>query len=184
LVNSIVSRVPELKYAVSYTTRQRRDNEAEGRDYFFVSPSQFELMRARGELIEWAEVYGCLYGRSRQALEHDLVAGMDVILSIDVQGAASIQKTLPESVSIFVLPPAFSVLSERLTARRTDLDSAVEQRLEIASQEVRRYAEYDYIVINGGLDEALVALEAIIIAERHRQDRMQQQVQTVIETFL
>jgi guanylate kinase len=183
LVAGVIAKVPDLKYAISFTTRQRRENEVDGRDYFFVESREFEKMRARGDLIEWAEVYGSLYGRSRRTLKTDLDAGRDVVLSIDVQGAASLKRALPESVSVFILPPSFEVLSDRLRARQTDFASAVEHRLEIARQEVLRFDEYDYIVINGGLEQSVASLEAIVIAERHRQDRMREHVKQVIETF-
>ena len=183
LVNRVIAEVPGLKYAVSYTTRPRRETEVEGRDYYFVTEGEFEGMRAQGELIEWAEVYGYLYGRSRRAIEADLQAGVDAMLSIDVQGAASLKRAMSDSLTIFVLPPSFEVLAERLCARGTDLSGTVEQRLEIAKQEVLRYNEFDYIIVNGDLEEAQETLRAVVIAERQKRGRMEREVGEIIGTF-
>jgi guanylate kinase len=183
LVNRVIARVPGLVYSVSYTTRPQRPTEVEGRDYYFVSRREFERMREAGELIEWAEVYGYLYGRSRVAIERDLAAGRDVILSIDVQGAAVFRKLSLPVVSIFILPPSFEVLAERLRARKTDARPSVEQRLAIAREEVSHYRHFDYVIVNDRLDEALALLEAIILAERHRRERMEEDLQPILRTF-
>ncbi len=183
LVNRVIARVPNLVYSVSYTTRPQRPTEIEGRDYHFVSRREFERMREAGELIEWAEVYGHLYGRSHAALERELAAGRDVILSIDVQGAAAFRRLPLRSVSIFVLPPSFEVLVERLRARATEHRLSLEQRLAIARQEVQHYRDFDYVIINDRLEEALALLEAIILAERQRRHRMEEEVHAILRTF-
>ncbi len=183
LVNRVIARVPDLVYAVSYTTRPQRPTEVEGRDYYFVSRREFERMREAGELIEWAEVYGYLYGRSRVAIERELEAGRDVILSIDVQGAAAFRKLSLPLVSIFILPPSFDVLAERLRARKTDAWPSVEHRLNIAREEVWHYRDFDYVILNDRLEEALALLEAIILAERHRRERLEEDLRQVLHTF-
>jgi len=183
LVNRVIARVPNLVYSVSYTTRPQRPTEVEGRDYYFVSRREFERMREAGELIEWAEVYGYLYGRSRAAIERELEAGRDVILSIDVQGAAALRKLSWPVVSIFILPPSFDVLAERLRARKTDAWPSVEHRLSIAREEVWHYRDFDYVIINDRLEDALALLEAIILAERHRRERLEEDLRPVLHTF-
>jgi guanylate kinase len=183
LVNRVIARVPGLVYVVSYTTRPQRPTEVEGRDYHFVSRREFERLREAGELIEWAEVYGHLYGRSRAAIERELDAGRDVILSIDVQGAANFRTLGMPLISIFLLPPSWAVLAERLRARKTDAHRSLERRLSIARDEVEHYRDFDYVIINDRLDEALARLEAIILAERHRRERMEEEVRAVLHTF-
>ncbi len=183
LVNRVIARVPNLVYSVSYTTRPQRPTEVEGRDYHFVSRREFERMREAGELIEWAEVYGYFYGRSRVAIERELEAGRDVILSIDVQGAAAFRKLSLPLVSIFILPPSREVLTERLRARKTDAWPSLQHRLTIACEEVQHYRDFDYVIINDRLEEALALLEAIILAERHRRERLEEDIRRVLHTF-
>jgi guanylate kinase len=183
LVNRVLARVPGLVYSISYTTRPQRPTEVEGRDYHFISRREFERLRETGELIEWAEVYGHLYGRSQAALRRELEAGRDVIVSIDVQGAATLRRLPLDSVSIFILPPSFEVLAERLRARERDLSGNVERRLAIACEEVRQYRDFDYVIINDRLDDALALLEAIILAERHRRSRREEDIREILRTF-
>ncbi len=184
LVTRVLARVPDLVYSVSYTTRPQRPTEIEGRDYYFITRREFERMREAGELIEWAEVYGHLYGRSRRQLQRERESGRDVILSIDVQGAATLRQTAGEPlVSIFILPPSWDVLGERLRARATELHQSLEHRLAIARQEVWHYREFDYVIVNDRLEEALARLEAIILAERHRRSRMEGIVREILRTF-
>lgn len=183
LVAAVVESTPRLKYSVSYTTRPRRENEVEGRDYFFVSEEEFDGMRRAGEFIEWAEVYGFRYGRSRRQMEQELTSGHDLILSIDVQGAATLKRLMPEAVMIFLLPPSRAILEERLRTRHTDRPSSLERRLKIAHQEINEYRHFDYLIVNDKLDEARRALESIIWAERHRRARMEHIARSILATF-
>lgn len=182
LVAAVVESVPGLTYSVSYTTRPRRELEVEGRDYFFVSEEEFDRMRRAGEFIEWAEVYGFRYGRSRRRMEEELSSGHDLILTIDVQGAATLRRLVPEAVMIFVLPPSRAILDERLRTRHSDRPS-LERRLEIARQEVHEYRRFDYLIVNDKLDEARRVLESIIWAERHRRARMEHIARSILATF-
>lgn len=182
LVAAVVESVPGLTYSVSYTTRPRRELEVEGRDYFFVSEEEFDRMRRAGEFIEWAEVYGFRYGRSRRRMEEELSSGHDLILTIDVQGAATLRRLVPEAVMIFVLPPSRAILDERLRIRHSDRPS-LERRLEIARQEVHEYRRFDYLIVNDKLDEARRVLESIIWAERHRRARMEHIARSILATF-
>jgi guanylate kinase len=183
LTTALVSSLPGVKYSVSYTTRPRRADEVEGRDYFFIGDEEFDRMCRDGEFIEWAEVYGFRYGRSRRQMEQELASGTDLILSIDVQGARTLRRLLPEAVMIFLLPPSRAALRERLGARRTDPPGEIERRLEIAAQEVHQYPEFDYLIVNDHLDEARRLLEAIILAERHRRTRMEPRARSILLTF-
>lgn len=183
LVAAVVGSIPGLKYSISYTTRPRRENEVDGRDYFFVSEEEFDRMRRAGEFIEWAEVYGFRYGRSRRRMEEELSSGTDLILSIDVQGAATLRRLLPDAVTIFLLPPSQAVLDERLRARHTDMPSSLQRRREIAHQEVLQYRHFDYLIVNDKLEHAERVLESIVWAERHRRARMEHIARSILATF-
>lgn len=183
LVSALLERVPATRLSVSCTTRPPRSHEIDGKDYYFISREEFERRRDEGEFLEWAEVFGNLYGTSRREVEKILAAGCDVILDIDVQGAAQIRQAAPEAVSIFILPPSFSVLKQRLMSRRTETPEALERRLHVAGQEVLRYTEFEYVVMNDDLAEACTAVEAIVRAERQKRLRQQEQAQAVLRTF-
>lgn len=183
LVKALLERLPDVRLSVSYTTRPPRPQEVDGREYHFVGRTDFEQMRRRGEFLEWAEVFGNLYGTSRREVEAILAAGCDAILDIDVQGAAQLRQAVPEAVSIFILPPSLEVLKERLVRRATETPEALTRRLRVATEEVMRYTEFEYVVINDDLDEARQAVEAIVRAERQRRFRQQAQAQAVLRTF-
>jgi len=136
LIDRVLKTVPGVSYSVSYTTRAPRGTEQNGREYFFVSTSVFEDMIRRGEFLEWANVYGYLYGTNQTQVERELSAGHDIILEIDVQGAASIRKKVDDAVSIFILPPSFELLRQRLLSRGTDSPVDLEKRLRGAPEEV------------------------------------------------
>lgn len=183
IVSALLERVPATRLSVSYTTRPPRSHEINGKDYTFIRQDEFERLRERGEFLEWAEVFGYLYGTSRRVVEEILTAGCDVILDIDVQGAAQIRQVVPDAVSIFILPPSFSVLRQRLISRGTETPTALERRLQIARQEVLRYTEFDYVVINDDLEEACAAVETIVRAERQKRLRREEEAQTILRTF-
>ncbi|MBI5025744.1 MAG: guanylate kinase [Nitrospirae bacterium] len=158
--------VPNLKHSVSYTTRAARPGETNGAHYNFISERQFKKMVERGEFAEWAVVHGNLYGTAIADLEKMRKDGCDVILDIDTQGAAQIRRKFNDGIYIFILPPSISVLEERLKKRMSDSDLEIKRRLERAKEEITRYPEYDFIVINDEFDNALDKLKSIVIAKR------------------
>ncbi len=183
LVAALLEQVPGTRLSVSHTTRAPRPHEVEGREYHFVDYSQFKLMRDRDEFLEWAEVFGELYGTSRKQVDDLLAAGYDVVLDIDVHGAEQIRRALPDAITIFIMPPSFSILKGRLIDRGTETPSALSRRLEMARQEVTRFAEFHYVVINNELEEACKAVESIVRAERQRRFRQEEQARVILETF-
>jgi guanylate kinase len=168
VTHQVLTQVPGLKRSISYTTRSPRLEEKEGRDYFFVSLEEFQQKVAAGEFLEWAIVHGHYYGTSRTAIQHELDAGQDLLLVIDVQGASSLQKQAIDGVFIFLLPPSLPVLADRLRQRRSESEAAIRQRLERAREEMLHYQQYDYILINNTVTETAHALASIIYAERCR----------------
>lgn len=170
IVREVLRRkpVPGMELSISATTRPRRPGEEEGRDYYFLSEEEFESRRERGEFVEWAEVHGHLYGTLRRTVEEALEEGKVLLLEIDVQGARQIRRAFPESVSVFVAPPSLEVLEKRLRERGRDPEEDIERRLEAAPKELSEAGYYDYIVVNEDLEEAVRAVEAILVAEYHR----------------
>ena len=178
-----VVAVGNLSYSVSYTTRAPRLKEVDGREYFFVSREVFEEMVAAGEFLEWACVHGNFYGTAKNQIIEDTAAGADIILEVDVQGAASVRQLLMDSVSIFILPPSYDVLRQRLIARGTDSPEELELRLRNAPEELKQYSAFDYVIINDEIDRAVGQLASIIYAERARCMRQEGLVLEVIEKF-
>ncbi|MBI3949787.1 MAG: guanylate kinase [Acidobacteria bacterium] len=183
LVAALLERVPNTRLSVSYTTRPPRSHEVNGKDYTFISREEFERLREQGEFLEWAEVFGNLYGTSRRAIGEILASGCDAILDIDVQGAAQIRRAVADAVSIFILPRSFSVLKQRLIVRGTETPAALERRLQVARQEVLRYTEFQYVVINDELEEACKAVESVVRAERQKRYRQEQEARVILQTF-
>lgn len=166
LCRKLVSSLPNLKFSVSYTTRQPRQGEVDDRDYTFISREDFRVMADRGEFIEWVEVHGELYGTSRKRLEELMDSGNDVILDIDTQGAIQIKEKCKEGIYIFVLPPSLEILEKRLEKRMTDSKEEIEKRLKVAVSEIKTFPQYDYVIINDIVEDALKEFEAIIISHR------------------
>ena len=183
LIRHVLEVVENLRYSVSYTTRAPRPGEVDGREYFFVNREIFEEMAGAGEFLEWACVHGNLYGTAKNQVIEETAAGADIILEIDVQGAASVRQLLMDSVSIFILPPSFEVLRQRLIARGTDSPDELELRLRNAPEELKQYSAFDYVIINDEVDRAMGQLAAIIYAERARCMRQESVVLEVIEKF-
>lgn len=184
IVKALLERVPQTRLSVSHTTRKPRSNEVHGQDYFFVSRDDFLKMRAQGEFLESAEVFGNLYGTSKRMVDEILAAHCDVILDIDVQGAAQIRAHSRDALTIFLMPPSFDELKRRLNLRGTETPTSMSRRLEVARQEVARYAEFDYLVVNDDLQEACQAVEAIVRAERHRRVRQEEKARAIMQTFM
>jgi guanylate kinase len=162
-----------LQASVSLTTRVARVGECDGIDYNFVSDEEFRRKLAAAELAEWAEIFGANYGTPREPLERAVASGADILLDIDIQGARQIRQKYPEdAVTMFVLPPTFSALEERLRGRATENDAAIERRLIRAREEASAFPEYDYLIINSELAESLRQLEAVVRAERLKVARL------------
>jgi guanylate kinase len=183
VVRRLLSSTPSLHFSISYTTRQPRAWEKNGREYFFVSPARFKEMVAAGEFVEWARVYGNLYGTSRLQLQQARQQGMDVLLDIDVQGHREVRRRLPEAISIFLLPPSYEELKSRLVDRRSDSASAIQKRLSAAREEISHWPEYDYIIVNDDADRATQALRAIIRAARFHRKSCRKEIQKICKTF-
>lgn len=183
LIRRVLEVVDNLSYSVSYTTRGPRHNETNGLEYFFVDPAEFEEMIAGGEFLEWACVHGNYYGTSRRQIAEKTAAGIDIVLEVDVQGAASVRQLLMDSVSVFILPPSYALLKERLCARGTDSPENLELRLHNAPKELRQYSSFDYVIINDEVERAAGQLASIIYAERARCVRQESLVEKVIKEF-
>ncbi len=166
LIKALLQTSINLSLSISYTTRQPRSNEVNGKDYFFVSRDIFKQMLAKGEFLESAEVYGNLYGTSQHWVEETMALGQDVLMEIDCQGAQQIRQVFPQAVSIFILPPSLALLEDRLKQRRQDDPETIVRRLRAAREEVSQVDKFDYAVINNELDEALKDICCIIRAER------------------
>jgi guanylate kinase len=183
LVERLVDLVPHLRMSRSYTSREARAGEADGVDYNFVSRGRFEAMVEGGEFLEWADVFGNLYGTGAADTERLLAAGEDVVLVIDVQGARKVRRRGVEVTTVFVMPPSFQVLEQRLRGRCKDSEAAIVRRLEVARQEVAAYTEYEFVVINDELEATVERLRAIMLAERSRLASMRAQAELIVRTF-
>lgn len=183
LIQRVLTAVSNVSYSVSYTTRKPRPGEMNGREYFFVETEEFEEMISRDEFLEWAHVHGKLYGTSRSQVANEINEGRDIILEVDVQGAASVRELIPESASIFILPPSFEILRQRLIARGTDSEEELALRLRNAPEELKDYSTFDYLIINDDIEKAAAKLAAVVAAERVRLTRQQPYIQRVVEAF-
>jgi guanylate kinase len=183
IIQRVLKGLPNVGYSVSYTTRAPRNGEVEGREYFFVTQEKFQSMIEAGEFLEWANVYGKLYGTSRCQVTHEITKGRDIILEVDVQGAESVRGLVVDAISIFILPPSLEVLRRRLMARGTDSAAELEVRLRNAPRELEAYKEFDYVIINDDVERAAGQLTCIIEAERVRRERQESQIQRMVESF-
>jgi len=172
LVRRLVARDPRISYSVSYTSRRPRGEEADGREYHFVSRETFETMIAEGAFYEHAEVHGNLYGTSAEVVQAALGEGRDVVMDIDVQGALKVKDRSPGAVLVFILPPSMEALEERLRGRETDREEQIQLRLANAEREIESCPQYDYVIINETLDRTLEELVTITRAERCRASRL------------
>ncbi|WP_417910927.1 guanylate kinase [Candidatus Electronema sp. PJ] len=173
IVRQVMAELPGLAFSVSHTTRQPRPGEGNGRDYHFVNQEQFKALRDQepSGFLEWAEVHGNLYGTSRQEVEKRLATGTDVILDIDVQGAEQVRHNA-QPVTVFIAPPSLAELEQRLRGRGTESPESLRIRLANAEKEMQAAPTYTYLIINDQLEQAVLALKSIIIAERCRQRRL------------
>ena len=168
LCEALCADMDDVVRSVSCTTRAPRAQEREGLDYYFISASQFAERVAAGDFLEWACVHRQRYGTPRQPIDAATAAGKDVLLVIDVQGAAQLRAAGVDAVHVFILPPSWQALAERLAGREPGAEVARAKRLAVARQEITQYTAYDYVLINDGFGEALATLKAIVLAERHR----------------
>jgi guanylate kinase len=183
LIDRALKMVPDLSLSISYTTRAPRGSEKNGCEYFFVDEPAFRAMIARGEFLEWADVYGHLYGTNALQVERERTTGRDIILEIDVQGAESIRRQVSDAVSIFILPPSFELLRNRLVARATDSAADLERRLNGAAAEVAQYEHFDYVILNDDINRASQQLASVIYAERARRERQQVILKEALDDF-
>jgi guanylate kinase len=183
LVERLVEQIQHLKMSRSYTSRPARSGETDGVDYNFVSRARFEEMAAAGDFLEWAPVFGNLYGTCASDIELLLDAGQDVVLVIDVQGARKVRARGVITTTVFVMPPSFDVLEQRLRGRSKDSEAEIQRRLQVARDEVAAFTEYDYVVVNDELPAAVDRLRSIVIAERARLLRMRHPAETIVRTF-
>ena len=183
VVERLVRICPGLVQSRSYTSRDARAGEADGVDYNFVSRATFEAMAARDDFLEWAEVFGHLYGTGWHETETRLHAGTDLVLVIDVQGARQVRQRVADSVGIFVLPPSRDAVERRLRGRSRDGEEELARRLATASSEVAAASEYDYVVVNDDLETCVAQIAAIVSAERARLGRQTTVIQSILKTF-
>jgi len=183
LVHRLLQTVSNLTFSISYTTRPPRPTETNCVDYVFITREDFENRLARGEFLEYAEVFGNYYGTNRESFEQAVHQGRDLVLDIDVQGARQLKVAIPEAISVFVLPPSRDVLEQRLRARSQDSEEVIQRRLQGAAAEVRNYTQYDYVLINREIEEAAARLASIVKAERLRKARMEEEVRPILDSF-
>jgi guanylate kinase len=183
LVARLMNEVENLTFSVSYTTRRPRGAEVDGTAYHFIDRPEFEQRIAAGEFLECAEVFGNYYGTHSIALTDAEAAGKDLVLDIDVQGAAQLKERIPDAVSIFVLPPSRQVLEMRLRARSQDKEEVIRRRLTDAAREIGNWKQYDYVLVNEELDPAAETLKGIVRAERIRRSRVEKQIEPILASF-
>ncbi|HLA94449.1 MAG TPA: guanylate kinase [Pyrinomonadaceae bacterium] len=184
LIKEMLATIPDLGYSVSLTTRTPRFGEENGKHYHFVTREKFEEEVRTGGFLEYAEVHGNMYGTSLRQIEKVTESGKDIILEIDVQGAAAVLEKAPDAVSIFILPPSFETLRARLIARATEGDEDIEVRLRNSINEVRQYERFKYAVVNDELSFAARKLAAVILAERQLTDRQTAAISGILDSFV
>jgi guanylate kinase len=162
LCDALMATCPQLNYSVSHTTRKPREGEQDGKDYHFITETQFKARIEKGSWLEWARVHGNYYGTSSEVIQHHLAAGQDILLDIDVQGTRQIVERYPEAVTIFIAPPSMEVLKERLNHRGTDDPDIIRRRLAEAENEIKQKNAYDHIIVNDELETAKAELVALI----------------------
>ncbi len=183
LVSRLMQEVDRLTFSVSYTTRKPRGDEIRGEAYHFIERAEFDRRLAAAEFLESAEVFGNYYGTHLDALTIAENDNKDLVLDIDVQGAAQLKKRIPDAVSIFILPPSREILEQRLRARSQDNEEVIRRRLADAAREIRNYSLYDYVLVNDDLNLAAETLKAIVRAERVRRVRVEDKIRPILTTF-
>jgi guanylate kinase len=184
LVKALTTRNPELRFSISYTTRPKRRNEADGVDYLFVDKQKFDELHSAGALLESAEVFDNFYGTSREQVNEHLENGHHVILEIDWQGAQQVRAAMPECVTVFILPPSREELERRLRTRGTDTDEVISRRLRDSLSDMSHWNEFDYIIFNDDLDEAVADLESVLAGTGDKNNTRNQQIRGSIAEIL
>jgi len=182
LVRKVLEEVDNIEFSVSFTTRKIRDGEEEGKDYYFVPKEIFEQMIEEKVLAEWAVVHGHYYGTSKREIEKK-GTGKDLLLDIDVQGAQQIREKFRKAVFIFILPPVFQELKRRLEKRGQERSEGIRERIEVAKREIRHYPQFDYIIINDKLDDAVLELKSILVSMKCRIDLRQKDILPILRSF-
>lgn len=183
LVRRLLDSLDDVRFSISFTTRSVRGSERDGVDYHFVEESDFRSKIEDGEFVEWAEVHGNFYGTSKTETEKVRSGGEDILLDVDVQGAAQVRKAQPDAVTLFVMPPSFTILEERLRGRRQDSDEVIAGRLNEARHEIHHFKDYDYVLINDTVESTSELFKAIVLAERTRPHLLQDRIRPIIESF-
>jgi guanylate kinase len=183
LVSRLMSEVEKLTFSVSYTTRKPRGAEVDGEAYHFIDRAEFESRMAADEFLEHAEVFGNYYGTHQTALKIAENKGADLVLDIDVQGAAQLKKRIPDAVTIFILAPSLEILEQRLRSRSQDSEETIRRRLADAAREIRDYGLYDYVLVNEDLELAAETLKSIVRAERVKRVRVEEKIRPILATF-
>ena len=184
VVERLVQVVPGLSLSCSYTSRAARPGEADGVDYNFITRQRFESMIAEGAFLEHADVFGNFYGTAEADTKRKRSSGRDLVLVIDVQGARQVRARCPETIGVFVLPPSYEILEQRLRGRSKDSEAAMQRRLATARAEIAAFVEYDYVIVNDELDACVERLRSIVVAERSRLRKMRGHAEQIVETFL
>jgi guanylate kinase len=183
LVGRLLAMDPRILFSVSYTTRKPRGHEIDGQSYHFIDRKDFENRLARGEFMEWAEVFGNYYGTHRGILDQAIKEDKDLVLDIDVQGARQLRESIPEAVTIFILAPSRQILEKRLRRRSEDAEPVIRRRLFEAAEEIRNYDKYDYVLVNDDLERSVDTLAAIVKAERVRRIRVEEKIHSILASF-
>jgi guanylate kinase len=183
VLSRVLADVPGLRFSVSHTTRDPREGERDGVEYHFVDRATFEGLRDQGRLLEWAEVHGNLYGTGAAELERAREEGLDLLLDVDVQGAAQVRRAMPDAVTVFILPPSYEILERRLRGRGQDDEAAIRRRLAAAGREIDAFVRYDYVIVNDDLDACVGALESIVGAARCRVSHATERARAIERTF-
>ncbi len=184
VVERLVQGETGLSLSRSYTSRPARPGEVDGVDYNFITRLRFESMIAEHAFLEWADVFGNLYGTAEAETKRERASGRDLVLVIDVQGARQVRTRCPETVGVFVLPPSYEILEQRLRGRSKDSETAMQRRLATARAEIAAYVEYDYVIVNDELEACVERLRSIVLAERSRLRMMSGKAEQIVESFL
>lgn len=183
ILKRVLESFPGIRPSVSHTTRPPRPGEADGVEYHFVSPGEFQKLIESGTLLEWAEVHGHRYGTAVSEYERALADGVDLITDLDVQGAAQVRQKVPDAVTVFILPPSYRDLEKRLRGRAKDGDDEIARRLAVAIEEIKHYREYDHVIVNDSLEECVKDLKGVIRATRSRITRADKVAQSILQSF-
>ena len=183
LVRRLLDTLDDVQFSISFTTRSVRGSERDGIDYHFITEESFRSKIEEGEFLEWAEVHGNFYGTSKIETEKIRAGGEDILMDVDVQGATQVRKAQPDAVTLFIMPPSFGVLEERLRGRRQDSDKVIEGRLVEARHEIHHYKDYDYVLVNDSVERTSELFKAIVLSERMRPHLLQDRIRPIVDTF-